>query len=138
MDWPVEVIPDEDFLYHRIHQTFIRSNEIYAAAFVNRPKGSLSMSVDWAKYAMPEDTKARAKKPSENAIVRFVAGEVRTVPGQKVEHSPNLSENNRAHADIIGEKTAEVRTLLSRICLTMIPLEQGAHQPQPSSPLKQA
>lgn len=134
MDWPVEFIPDGDHLYHRVHQTFIRLSEISPAAFMNRPKGSQYMSVDWAKYAIPADTCARAKKPSENAVVQFVASHVRSVPGQKVEHFPDPSGNNRAHAGVIGEKTAEVRTLLSRIYVVVIPLEQGSQEPQLPNP----
>ena len=128
MDWPIEVIPDEDHLYYRVHQMYIRPDEIHPAAFTNRPKGSKSMSVDWAKYTTPEKTRARARKETENAVIQFVAGQVRAVPGQKVEHSPKLLEENRAHSDVIGEKTPEVRTHLSRIYVVVIPLEQNSHE----------
>jgi len=115
MDWPAEQIPDEDQLYYRVHRTYLRFDEIEPAAFTNRPKGSKSMSVDWAKYTTPEETRARARRPIENAVVQFVAGQVRAVPGQKVEHSPDPLLGNRSHSDVIGEKTPKVRVHLSRI-----------------------
>lgn len=121
MDWPVEPIPDQDHHNCRVHQMYIKSDGISPAAFMNRPEGSESMSVDWAKYATPEETRARAKKPIENAVVQFVAAQVRAVPGQRVEHSPDVLTGNRAHSDVIGEKTPEARTLLSRIYELRIP-----------------
>jgi hypothetical protein len=39
MDWPAEPIPDEDWLFHRVHKTYINLDEIEPAAFNNRPKG---------------------------------------------------------------------------------------------------
>lgn len=122
MDWPVEPIPDQDHIYCRVHQMYIKSDGIFPAAFTNRPQGSESMSVDWAKYTTPDETRARARKPIENAVVQFVVGQVRAIPGQRVEHSPDVLRGNRSHSDVIGEKTPEVRTLLSRIYRLSIPL----------------
>ena len=131
MDRPIEFIPDDDPVYHRIHKTYIQADGISPNAFANSPKKGPAMSVDWAKYASPAETRARAPKPTENAVVQFVAGEVRQVPGQKVEHSPDASQNNRAHADVVGQKTTEVRTHLSRIWKPAIPLEQASPGPHP-------
>jgi hypothetical protein len=133
MDWPAEPIPDEDRLYYRVHRTYVRLDEIEPAAFANRPKGSKSMSVDGEKYTSPEETRARARKPIENAVVQFVAGQVRAVPGQKVEHSPDLLSGNRSHSDVIGEKTPEVRVHLSRIHTLVIPLGQDIHEAKQSN-----
>jgi hypothetical protein len=121
MDWAVEPIPDQDHLYCRVHQMYIKLDELAPAAFTNRPTGSESMSVDWAKYTTPEGTRARARKPLENAVVQFVAGQVRAVPEQHVEHSP--VESNRSHSAVVGRKTEKVRMALSRICTLVIPLE---------------
>jgi len=125
MNWEVEIIPDWDRLYHRVHKTFIKSHGIEPAAFSNRPQGSKSMSVDWEKYAIPQGTRARGRRPAENAVVQFEAGRVRAIPGQRVEHSPDPETGNRAHSDVIGEKSTEVRTQLSRIYELVIPLEQA-------------
>ncbi len=125
MDWPIEIIPDQDRLYYRVHKTFIKSHGIEPAAFSNWPKGSSSISVDWAKYATSQETRARARKPGENAVVQFEAGKVRAIRGQRVEHSPDQETDNRAHSDVIGDKNTEVRTHLSRIYELVIPLEQA-------------
>lgn len=126
MVWPIEVIPDGDHLYKRVHRDFIKGNGIPPRAFTNRPKGSKSMSVDWAKYSTPEESRARAKEPTKNAVVEAAAGQVRAVPGQIVEHSP--IEKTRSHSGVTGEKTTKVRVLLSRIFIEVIPLEQNPQE----------
>jgi len=130
MNWPVEIIPDHDKLYCRVHKTYIKPLGIEPSAFANRPTGSNSMSVDWAKYATPDETRRRAKKPIENAVVQFETGRVRTIPTLSVEHSPDQERANRAHSDVIGDKNAEVRIQLSRIFELVIPLEQELERNQ--------
>ena len=122
MDWLPEPIPDEDDIYHRVHKTWIKPDLIEPAAFANSPRGSASMSVDWSKYSSAHETRARAKKPVENAVVLFEVGDVRAVPGQKVEHSPR--SDNRSHSEVIGNKSPQVRLMLSRIYRLVIPLGQ--------------
>jgi hypothetical protein len=77
------------------------------------------MSTDWAKYSTPEETRHRARLPNDNGIVRMKAGDVRGVPLQ-VAHTPELGRTglqpNRAHTDVVGEKTTEVRLKLFRLC----------------------
>jgi len=122
-DWPVEEIPDDDSLYRRVHRVHWRRDSkepIEPGAFKNYPKGSDGMSVDWARYSTPQETRARGK-PDENAVVQLVAGEVRMLQTQQVEHTP-ITEN-RSHSEVIGQKTARVRTQLSRICTVVIPLD---------------
>ena len=70
------------------------------------------MSVDWEKYSTAIEARDRARNPAVNAVVSFVAGEVRQIP-QQVEHDP--LPHNEAHSDIIGDKTPEVRVKLRRI-----------------------
>ena len=101
------------------------AGDVLPKAFVNRPKGSKSMSVSWSKYSTPDEARNRGRKPPEEyAVVQSVAGDVRRVPGQTVEHSPDELRRDRSHADVTGEKTSEVRTLLSRAFETVaIPLQ---------------
>ena len=109
--WPVERIPDSDSLYMRVHRAWLKPNgNVARGAFQNHGRG---MSTDWSKYSTAEDTRGRGKSPPDNAVVRMVAGQVRAIPGQRVEHSPLLE--NRAHADVVGEKDTEIRVLLGRI-----------------------
>jgi hypothetical protein len=121
MDWPVEAIPDDDLLYKRVHENFITRNGIEPGTFANRPKGDPWMSVDWAKYSTPEETRKRGKEPSRNAVIGALAGEVRAIPGQIVEHLP--TKENRSHSGVTGQKTARVRLELSRLFGVIIPLE---------------
>lgn len=117
--WPVEVIPDCDRLYMRVHQTwFKRTGEIGTGAFQIHGGG---MSTDWCKYSTPRQTRERARTPRENAIVEMVVADVRAVPGQGVEHRPQ--PENRAHTDVIGQKDEEARVLLRRISKLVLSLQ---------------
>jgi hypothetical protein len=103
----------------RVHITWRKRNgDIAPSAFKNHGAG---MSTDWAKYATPEATRNRHREPAKNAVVSLVAGEVRRIPGQAVEHSP-LPEN-RAYTDVLGEKDEEVRLLLRRAATLIIRFE---------------
>lgn len=70
------------------------------------------MSTDWERYATPRETQKRGRVPAENGVVALPVGGVRSLP-QVVEHSP--TDANRAHTDVIGEKTPEVRMMLRRL-----------------------
>ena len=78
------------------------------------PTVRLGMSVDWHKYANPVDTKNRARKPQENAVIKFMVGHVRKIPKQTVMHKP--IDSNQAHSEVIGEKKdVEVRERFMQI-----------------------
>jgi hypothetical protein len=116
VDWPVEDIPDEDKLYFRVHDAHRKrgTHEISVGAFVNR--GGKGMSTDWAKYSTPERTRDGASKdPQRNAVVEFIVGEVRALPEQTVEHAPDVARNNRAHTEVSGPKSEEIRVKLGRL-----------------------
>lgn len=118
--WAVEAVPDSDHLYMCVHRTWVKPNgTVSVGAFKNHGHG---MSTDWSKYATPEETRSRHKSPLDNAVVAFLVGDVRIIPGQGVEHSP-LPEN-RAHTDITGDKDEEARVRLRRIATTSIPLSR--------------
>ena len=115
-DWPVEEIPDEHNLYRAVHRQWVKPDSVEPAAFRDD-----RMSVDWAKYSTPQESRARRKKPEDNAVVQLVAGQVRNVPSQEVEHTP-IAEN-QSHSEVVGKKSDRVRTELSRICEIVIPIE---------------
>lgn len=125
--WPVERIPDEDCLYFRVHKGFMdRDGKPIPGAFRNRPgEGDETggMSTDWCRYSTAEESRSRGRVPTDNAVIKLIAGQVREIPEQSVEHSPDSSRNNRAHTDVWGEKTAEVRIQFLRIYSTVIPLQ---------------
>ena len=121
--WPSEEIPDDNSLWMRVHRQRVRNGEIRPNAFVNRPTETDGMSTNWEKYATPQQTQNDANVPNDNAVIQLIVGEVRKLPGQTVDHTPDIERNNRAHTDVFGEKSEEVRVKLSRICKIVIPLK---------------
>ena len=117
--WPIEEIPDTDVLYYRVHKT--RYLETSRALPADAPKDELppnlfkfikgDLSVDWSKYATPQESKDRARVPADNGIVEFEAGAVRA-QAHKVVHTPE--QNHRAHSSVRGDEP-KVRITLSRI-----------------------
>ena len=110
-DWPKEDVPDHDSLFMRIHETFCKADgEVPPGAFTDHNGG---MSTDWNRYSTPHDTRSSGRsRPDIYGVVGMIAGEVRALP-QDVEHSPLPA--NRAHTDVIGQKTARIRMLLARM-----------------------
>jgi hypothetical protein len=109
--WEIEQIPDDDLLHYRVQKAWIVDGSVIPGAFRDREG---AMSVDWNKYSTPAESRNRAKKPNDNAIVSFVASDLRKMAKQTVSHSPNQPLNNRAHSDVIGEKDEEARLIMSR------------------------
>ncbi len=108
-EWEAEDVPDPDFLFMRVHYRFLdQDGEPMPGAFRNRPDESGGMSVDWQKYSTPQETRARARDPSANIVIEFLAGAVRKIPNQTVVHTPDADRYNRAHTDIRGEKKRPV------------------------------
>ena len=103
MPFSVEEIPNEDHIYYRIHRNLIKDQEVIPYAFRNVVSG---MSTDWSKYSTPEESRNRARIPSENGIIVLNVGEVRAIPSQTVIHTPS---DNRAHSEVFGNKTQKVR-----------------------------
>lgn len=98
--------------------------------FQNRPDELTgAMSTDWSRYATPEETRARARKPSLNAVGRLHVGAVRQIPMQAVVHSPIRNHptlpDNRAHADVTGPKMSvdlDIQDQYSQICEIVLPV----------------
>jgi hypothetical protein len=107
--WPKEEIPDHDRLFMRAHRVFVSQGKLAPGVFRDHGAG---MSSDWERYSTAAETLKRAADPSKNGIIQLVAGSVRAIEGLTVEHTPILT--NRAHSDVIGEKTTEVRLRLKR------------------------
>jgi hypothetical protein len=129
--WPSEPIPDEDYLFFRVHRQRIKNGEVRPSAFQNRPTENDGMSTDWEKYSTAQESLNRAPAPDDNAIIRLSVAKIRKIPGQTVVHTPiqpnvnpTIPAGNRAHTDVFGEKekNPEVRTLLTRAWTMVIPL----------------
>ena len=111
--WPKEQIPDDATLYMRVHKGWVdKTGQPIPGAFKNRNGG---MSTDWHKYSSAKESLQRARKPEENGIIEMVAGDIRRIPSQEVEHTPDIDSNNRAHSDVVGEKDTEARLKFRRI-----------------------
>jgi hypothetical protein len=117
----IENIADADSVFMRAHRNLLRDGQIAPGVF--RAQGD-GMSVDWSKYATPEDTRNRARKPIDNAILAMIAGEIRSAVGLAVNHTPQ--PENRGHSEVIlprdDEDLTEARIKLGRIATIVIPL----------------
>ncbi len=99
----VEHIPDEDFLYRRIHPKQLKPNgEISSAAFSGD-----ETSVDWEKYTTPQKTLQGFPHYHLSSILAGIPRQ----KGQEVKHNP--TEENQAHSLIIGHKTKSISRFLS-------------------------
>ena len=78
------------------------------------------MSVDWERHSTPAETRLRARRPADNAVIEMVTGEVRAIPPLSVEHRPIAV--NRVHSEVIGRKDPEVRVKLRRVYRIAVPL----------------
>jgi hypothetical protein len=132
-EFPIEEIPDIDFLFYCIHKTKIDFDEqdekkkIKPLAFDPQPKGSTHMSTDWSKYSTAIDAQNRRKVPADNGIVSFSVKDVRDIP-LNVVHDPSITEHfkNRAHAIILEvpprKNDIGIRLKLRDICSWAIPI----------------
>jgi len=111
-----EEIPDNDNLYYRIHNSYIREGELTPGVFKEKGGG---MSTDWSKYSTAEQSLNRAPNPKDNGIVKFEVGSVRKTK-LTVEHFP--IPENQSHTDVIGippkgEFKISMRAKLKHICI---------------------
>ncbi len=121
MNWDIELIPNEDNLFLRIHGNLLRSdfdftkNKVPINVFRTHNEG---MSVNWSKYSTPQKTLSEAREPEKNGVIEMNAAKVRDFPPLDVIHTPN--KENRAHSNVInipekGPKKIKVRYNLSEI-----------------------
>ena len=126
--WPVEPIPDVDRVFMRAHRMHFRSGELQPGVF--RPQGD-GMSVDREKYATPQDTRNRAAKPLENAVIAANVGTIREIHNLQVQHAPDHERENRAHSNVVGlpprntPELVEVRIKLLRVSTVVLPLNHN-------------
>lgn len=123
---PIEQIPDDAFVYMRAHSQFFRDEELQPGVFRIHLGG---MSVDWDKYATPEETRKRAKAPEQNAVLSMPVRGIRAIDSLRVEHKP-LPEN-RAHSEVLnfpdgGEDLTEIRVRLRRISDVVVRISKSS------------
>ncbi len=122
--WPVESIPDVDNVFMRAHRMHFRNGQLQPGVFRQHGDG---MSVDWEKYTTPQETRHRAAKPPDNAVLGATAGGIRKIGGLQVQHKPERI--NRAHSNVLGlpphdtPELIEFRVKLLRIATVVLALE---------------
>jgi len=106
----------------RAHRAHFQGDKLGPGVF--RAQGG-ALSVDWQRYSSPEETKQRAKKPDENAVIVIPVGGIREVKPLRLEHTP-IYPLNRAHSEVFDlperEQLAEARVKLLRVAEIVIPL----------------
>ncbi len=116
----IEIIPDEDKLFCRVHKNLINTEgDILPRAFDPTPYPPEipdGLSVNWSKYSSAQETqvqvKANNKNPQDYAVVSFTAGAVRGIGSVGVTHDPK--EDNLAHSLITGippRKSSDTRII---------------------------
>ena len=104
----------------RAHTSYYVDGELQPGVF--RERGG-SISVDWNKYATPEQTQMRARNfPLRNSVIELNAGLVRSISPMTVIHEPTNDPADpgypwRAHSGLRGlpdnsELKTEVRARL--------------------------
>jgi hypothetical protein len=116
LDWEIEHIPDGDDAFMRAHSDHFRSGDLQPGVFQVRNGG---MSVDWAKYSTPEETRQRGRKPLQNAVISLPVLKVRGINGLDVTHAPTQPPKplNRAHSNVVGIPTSPVQLTKTRVLL---------------------
>ncbi len=135
--WPIETINDEDWLYRRLPPVFIKpdgtlSDKLFtrsSEANRNRREPDPDISVDWDRYATPEQSLAHAQRPTHGICglqARFPQSLDLTVT-----HTPDRERGNRAHASVQGNEGPRAR----QRCF-LLAEEAGKHVLiRPTSPL---
>jgi hypothetical protein len=129
LGYPIEIIPDTDSLYMRIHKAFLEgiTHEINARQYIPPTvfrEHQDGMSTDWSKYSTPYDTQTRSTNPNQNGVIEMNVGKVRQLQLQVLHHPLPI---NRAHTNVKGipmdkKLKAKVRLLLARIAQYVIPI----------------
>lgn len=118
-DWTVEDIPHSDVVYYRVHTTRLLNGLVRGNCFRERGNAAdlakpRSLSTDWARYATPAATLARAARPEDNIVVALTVGDVRHIEEVSVQHSP--IRENRSHTDVVGVgRDPEIRDRLHEL-----------------------
>jgi len=112
----IETIHDEDELYRRVAELWIKeSGKLSSAAFQNS-SGTDEMSADLARLTTPQAT---ALHRTNFGVASFLAGVAREL-NQEVFHSP--ASENYAHSTVKGRKTGSIRKkLVKKSTLILLP-----------------
>lgn len=121
IEWDIELIPDEDNLFLRIHSNLLRFDFDFTKKKV--PINvfrvhKVGMSVNWSKYSTPQKTLLEAREPEKNGVIEMNTGKLRDIPPLDVIHAPNTE--NRAHSNVINIPEKEPKKIKVRYNLSEI------------------
>lgn len=102
----VEIIPDEDAIFRRVHENYVKQGKLQPGFFVDYGGG---MSANWNKYCTAEGALAKAKEPEKNGVISLNVAHVRAID-LTVDHTP--SHSDQSHSEVFGPKTSLVRMKL--------------------------
>lgn len=109
-EWPIERIEDGDWLYRRVPPVFIKpdgtlSDKLFmrnSEANRNKREPDPDISVDWDRYATPEQSLEIAGRPTHGICgLQAIAPRFLDL---SVTHTPDTARGNRAHASIRGNE----------------------------------
>jgi len=114
-DWPIETIDDDDWLYRRVPPVFVKpdgtlSDKLFmrnSEANRNKREPDPDISVDWERYATPEQSLMQAGRPNHG-----IAGLQARFPRSldlTVTHTPDQELRNRAHASVTGNEGSRAK-----------------------------
>jgi hypothetical protein len=114
VSYPIEEIPDNDYVFYRLHirYSFSNSGKVKPKSFREREipgiPESKSMSTDWEKHSTSIECQNRVSAPhtpNDFCVVSFNVGSIRNI-GPTLHHDPlpnsYSSEDNQAHTSIRG------------------------------------
>lgn len=101
-----------DEFFRAVNPQFIRpDNSISPGAFLNTT-GTLSMSVDWARYSTEADVIQNWLPRWGRVGIAAITAQLYWDNGQEIEHIPRT--RHFSHCEIIGQKTLPIRRILAR------------------------
>ena len=111
----------------RVHCGYLFDDSVPPGCF--RFRAQDRESANWNKYSTAQQTQGQAARPSENGVIELGVSSVRAIDQLIVEHTPDISRQNRAHTDIVcpgigtdDEMKTEVRFKLKQIATWVIPV----------------
>ena len=108
-----------DLFYRAVHPLFVKDcGKISPSAFSNA-SGTDGMSVDWAARSSPQETFDRWPQWGDCRGVASITAELCWQNDQEIKCAPE--EGNRAHSNVIGEKSGRVRKNLAKCAKLIIP-----------------
>lgn len=111
--WPVEDILNSQVLFLRVAKNNMAGGKPLHGAFKRQvgPNGDKALSVDWSRYSTAAETRMRASKPQETAVVSLSVAGVRA-ESFVVVHDPirkaltfngRIVKKNRAHSRVSSQ-----------------------------------